>query len=219
MSPRTTIAAGLASGAVVALIALAAAIALLPEPRAAADGTADPDASASTSPGSSAAASGDGGASPSVVASIGDSGFGVGEPAPLLRVPQVGGGEIDLASLAGRPVWLAFIQTTCQPCLEDIPRMGELAGRYAEAGLVVLLVDVREDEDTVAAFGLASDVHLPIGLDADGSAQAAWEATALPVHFWIDAEGIIRDGALGGIGPDIMARGVARIMPGVEVTP
>jgi hypothetical protein len=38
------------------------------------------------------------------------------------------------------------------------------------------------------------------------------------VHFWIDREGIVRDGALGGIGPDIMARGVQAIMPEVDVT-
>jgi hypothetical protein len=41
----------------------------------------------------------------------------------------------------------------------------------------------------------------------------------LPVHYWIDKTGIVRDGALGGIGPDVMARGVAAILPGVTVTP
>jgi hypothetical protein len=41
----------------------------------------------------------------------------------------------------------------------------------------------------------------------------------LPVHFWIDADGIVRDGSLGGIGPDIMARGLRAILPGVDVTP
>ena len=50
----------------------------------------------------------------------------------------------------------------------------------------------------------------PIGLDRDGAAQDAWGALALPVHFWVDAEGIVRDGALGGIGPDIMADGARR---------
>ena len=47
----------------------------------------------------------------------------------------------------------------------------------------------------------------------------AWDALALPVHFWIDAEGIIRDGSLGGIGPDVMAQGLQAIMPGVDVRP
>ena len=57
-----------------------------------------------------------------------------------------------------------------------------------------------------------------MGLD-DASAPETWNALALPVHFWIDADGIVRDGALGGIGPDIMARGLQSILPGVTVTP
>ena len=42
---------------------------------------------------------------------------------------------------------------------------------------------------------------------------------ALPVHFWIDKEGIVRDGALGGIGRDQMAQSLSLILPGVTVTP
>jgi hypothetical protein len=59
----------------------------------------------------------------------------------------------------------------------------------------------------------------PLGLDADGAAQQEWGAFALPVHYWIDAEGIVRDGSFGGIGPDIMAGALRKILPGVDVTP
>jgi hypothetical protein len=41
----------------------------------------------------------------------------------------------------------------------------------------------------------------------------------LPVHFWVDKDGIVRDGALGGLGPDVMATGLGSILPGVTVTP
>jgi hypothetical protein len=62
-------------------------------------------------------------------------------------------------------------------------------------------------------------VDLPTGLDTDGTVQANWGALALLVHYWIDADGIVRDGALGGIGPDVMAQGLHTIVPGVTVTP
>ena len=97
--------------------------------------------------------------------------------------------------------------------------MNGFAARYADDGLVVLAIDVKEEEGAVAAFAESLSATFPIGLDSDGSAQARWAALALPVHFWIDKDGIIRDGALGGIGPDIMARGLSAIMPGVDVTP
>jgi hypothetical protein len=84
---------------------------------------------------------------------------------------------------------------------------------------VVVAVDVREDEEVVDAFARELSIGFPVGLDANGAAQADWGALALPVHFWIDAEGIVRYGALGGIGPDIMAEGLQTILPGVTVTP
>ena len=35
----------------------------------------------------------------------------------------------------------------------------------------------------------------------------------------VGPEAIVRDGALGGIGPDVMATGLETILPGVDVTP
>jgi cytochrome c biogenesis protein CcmG, thiol:disulfide interchange protein DsbE len=145
--------------------------------------------------------------------------FLIGRPAPRLVVPQLGGGTIDLAALRGRPVWVNFMATWCAPCRDEFPVMNRFAIRHAEDGLVVLAIDVREDEGTVAAFANALNARFPMGLDADGSAQDAWDAHFLPIHFWIDAEGIVRDGALGGIPPDLMAEGLRRIMPGVDVSP
>lgn len=97
--------------------------------------------------------------------------------------------------------------------------MSGFAARYADEGLVVLAIDVEEEEGTVAAFAQQLGATFPLGLDGDGRVADAWDAIALPVHFWVDAEGIIRDGALGGIGPDIMAAGLQSIMPGVDVSP
>jgi thiol-disulfide isomerase/thioredoxin len=151
--------------------------------------------------------------------SPGDQPFHIGRPAPSLVVPQVGGGTIDLSVLRGKPVWVNFMGTYCPPCRDEFPLMNGFYVRYAEAGLIVLAIDVREEEGTVAAFAQELNATFPLGLDADGSAQRAWEAIVLPVHFWVDAEGIVRDGALGGIGPDIMAAGLRTIMPGVDVTP
>jgi cytochrome c biogenesis protein CcmG, thiol:disulfide interchange protein DsbE len=145
--------------------------------------------------------------------------FHVGEQAPALVVPQVGGGTIDLASLRGKPVWINFMATWCPPCEDEFPLMNGFAARYGSTGLVIIAVDVREEEGAVAAFADQLNATFPLGLDADGKVSATWDAIALPVHFWIDAEGIVRDGALGGIGPDVMAAGLKTILPGVDVTP
>lgn len=223
MGPRSSIVAGLLAGSLAAFLILGGVIVLGPA-------VTPPGVPATPSPSASAVATvrppDTPAASEAPSPSVGPSGsapedtaFHIGERAPALVVPQVGGGMIDLASLEGKPVWVNFMQTTCPPCIDEFPLMNGFATRYAEAGLVVLAIDIREEEGEVAAFAQSLEATFPLGLDSDGAAQRAWGAWGLPVHYWVDKTGIVRDGALGGIGPDIMARGLGAIMPGVEVTP
>ena len=218
MGPRSSIAAGLLVGVVAVVVLLAGVVALAPEPA-----TPTPSVSPSialSSPSSAATVSPSVATSPSAGPSAsGTTAFHVGEPAPALVVPQVGGGSIDLAALRGKPVWVNFMATWCPPCQDEFPLMNGFAARYAESGLVVVAIDVKEEEGLVAAFAQHLAATFPLGLDGDGQVAETWDAIALPVHFWIDADGIVRDGALGGIGPDIMAKGLQTILPGVDVTP
>jgi thiol-disulfide isomerase/thioredoxin len=229
MGSRLSIVAGLVAGVIVALALLAGFVLIGPDaggvavtaspsasPSAPPSASVPPTASPSASP--SASASGSGSAVPSDGSGL-TTNFHVGQPAPALLVPQVGGGTIDLATLKGKSVWVNFMQTTCPPCIDEFPLMNGFAARYADDGLVVIAIDIQESEGTVATFAQQLNSTFPIGLDTDAAAQRAWGAFGLPVHFWIDREGIVRDGALGGIGPDVMARGVGAILPGVTVTP
>ncbi|HEX7222130.1 MAG TPA: TlpA disulfide reductase family protein [Candidatus Limnocylindrales bacterium] len=224
MGPRLSVAAGLAAGGLLALAIVAGVILFGPEivvpaPSIAASSSPAPSIAEAT-PSAAPTASPELTAVPSAAPS-GDevANFHIGEQAPDLVVPQVGGGTIDLSLLEGKPVWVNFMQTTCEECITEFPQMNGFAARYGEEGLVILAIDIREEEGTVAAFAQSLNATFPLGLDADGTAQRAWGAFALPIHYWVDAAGVVRDGALGGIGPDIMARGVQAIMPDIEVTP
>jgi peroxiredoxin len=93
--------------------------------------------------------------------------------------------------------------------------MNGFAVRYADAGLVVLGVHVKEGADAVKPFVEELNVTFPVAIDEDGSRASAWDAVALPVYYWVDADGVVRDAALGEIGPDQMASGLATILPGV----
>lgn len=141
----------------------------------------------------------------------------VGQPAPPLVAPGLDGATIDLATYRGKPVWLVFTGTYCPPCRDEYPLMNGFAVRYAETGLAVLAIHVKEDAATVQPFVDELNVTFPVGLDEDGSRAAAWDALALPVHYWIDEAGIVQEAALGGLGPDQMAQGLATILPGVTV--
>ena len=223
MHPRLSIVLGLVAGVAAAAVLIGGIVALAPEPGQFA--TPVPSVPGASVPPGAATPSTDPGTTPvaSPVPSPTDTGsnglFGIGRPAPPLVVPQAGGGTIDLAALRGTPVWINFMQTFCPPCRDEFPLMNGFAARYAEDGLVVIAIDIEEDEATVIAFADELNAIFPLGLDRDGSAADTWRAIALPVHFWVDRDGIVRFGALGGIGADIMGEGVASILPGVTVEP
>jgi cytochrome c biogenesis protein CcmG/thiol:disulfide interchange protein DsbE len=222
MKTGIAILAGLLAGVLVAAGVLAAFVFVGPDPiglrpTPSPTDSAIPTPSASPSPSASATYSASA-ALPSGSEGA-QAGFHVGEPAPPLVVAQLGGGTIDLATLRGTSVWVNFMQTTCPECVDEFPLMNSFEGRYGDKGLVVIAVDVREDEGTVASFVNRLGATFPVGLDSDGKAQQAWGVIAMPIHFWIDRDGIVRAGALGGIGADVMAENLGTILPGVTVTP
>jgi cytochrome c biogenesis protein CcmG/thiol:disulfide interchange protein DsbE len=224
MRTGVAILTGLFAGVLVAAGILAAfvfvgpdPIGLRPTPSPTFLAVASPSPSASAEASASATPSGSG-ATPSGSGSV-QAGFHVGEQAPALSVPQLGGGTIDLTALRGKAVWLNFMQTSCPECVDEFPLMNSFKARYGEKGLVVIAVDIREDEGTVASFADRLGATFPFGLDTEGKAQHAWGTYALPIHFWLDKDGIVRAGALGGIGADVMADGLRKIMPGVTITP
>jgi thiol-disulfide isomerase/thioredoxin len=220
---RLSVLGALVAGALTAVLVMAAVVALAPAidhvPAATPTATppaASPSPSATSGPSPSASGSPSPGASPS--GTPGSVGL-VGRPAPALRLPLVGGGTVELAALRGHPVWVNFMGSYCPPCRDEFPLMNGFVARYAQTGLVVLAVDVAEDEATAKGFATQLHATFQVALDRDGSAQTRWVAIVLPAHFWIDAAGIVRDGAYGGIGADIMAAGLGKILPGVTVSP
>ncbi len=227
MGGKATIAAGLVAGVIVGTALAGALVVAGPAPapgtetRTAPASTVIPNSSPSgsvRSPSGSLPASSGSAAAASGSQPTGNAAFHVGQEAPALRVPQAGGGDIDLFALRGKPVWVNFMASWCPPCRDELPLMSGFAARYGDRDLVVLAIDVKEDVGTIVPFAESVHASLPIGLD-DGTAQAAWQAYALPVHFWIDRDGIVRHGALGGIGPDEMVKGIQSILPEVDVKP
>jgi thiol-disulfide isomerase/thioredoxin len=138
-------------------------------------------------------------------------GVGLGDLAPALKVPGLGDSEIDLSALKGTPVWVAFTASWCPTCRDELAMMERFA--LANPGVTLLVVDVKEPADVVEALVESTGITMPIGLDLDGQAQLAWNAYALPVHFFVDADGIVREYIYGGPGPDQFLAGLKTILP------
>jgi thiol-disulfide isomerase/thioredoxin len=150
------------------------------------------------------------------VTPVPSTGVDVGNVAPPLKVVGLGEvAEIDLAALKGSPVWVNFTASWCPTCRDELATMERLA--LANPGVTILVIDVKEPADVVQALVDSTGITMPVGLDLDGQAQLAWNAYALPVHFFVDKEGIVREYIYGGPGPDQLLAGLKTILPDAQM--
>jgi peroxiredoxin/uncharacterized membrane protein YphA (DoxX/SURF4 family) len=117
----------------------------------------------------------------------------IGDLAPDVRLPDLGGDIVDLAGMRGREVALLFWNPTCGFCgrmLEDL-RAWERSDRSSAP---VLLVISRGSAEQNRDQGLRS----PILLDEGFATAQAFGATGTPMAVLIDSDGRVASGVAAG---------------------
>lgn len=139
-------------------------------------------------------------------------GIDVGNLAPDFALEALDGRTVRLSNFRGQPVWINFWAPWCIACRTEMPR---IEGKYQEHrsdGLVVLGVGIQESREAIAAFADEVGATYPIVVDGDGRVAAQYSALALPVSYWIDRGGIVREWVFGELSPDLMAASLERIL-------
>ena len=116
---------------------------------------------------------------------------------PPLALPGFEGPGWSLAAARGKPVLLNFWASWCEPCRAEMPSLELLATRHERAGLVVLSVNYKEPVATIRRFLEALPFSLPILLDSDGEAAAAWTPRVFPTTVLIDRSGAPQHSVIG----------------------
>jgi len=136
----------------------------------------------------------------------------VGHPAPDFTLPILEGLPMRLSDLRGHPVIINFWATWCPPCRAELAEIQAVHEQYADQGLVVLGVDVREDIPTVSAFVKEIGLTYPILLDM-GLASNDYLVRLLPTTFFVDRQGIIRAVYSGPMNAAILEERLRSIYP------
>lgn len=141
-----------------------------------------------------------------------ETGVDVGQLAPdfELRTPE--GEAVRLSDFRGRPVWINFWAPWCPACRTEMPRLEGFYVEHEGDGLVILGVGVRDSPENMRAYAGEVGVSYPIVVDGDGAVADEYQALALPVHYWIDRERVVRDWAFGELPPDLLAASLESIL-------
>lgn len=134
----------------------------------------------------------------------------VGQLAPDFTLKALDGSSITLSRLRGKAVLINFWASWCVACRDESPLLEGFYQTYQSAGVVVLGVNVTSQDTLDAARAYVEEMKLsfPIPLDEQGSVSKLYQAPGLPVSFFVDTQGIIRNVIVGQMRSGDMTEGL-----------
>ena len=121
----------------------------------------------------------------------------IGSPAPDFTLKDLDGQMVTLSSMRGKIVLINFWATWCPPCKQEMPDLEKAYQKYREQGIVFLGVDQGESADTVRQFVRKNGYNWMFLLDSYLDVSKSYRASAIPMTFFVDSQGIIRDTQVG----------------------
>ena len=134
----------------------------------------------------------------------------VGQLAPDFTLKSLDGSSITLSQLRGKAVLINFWTSWCVACRDESPLLESFYQTHQSAGVVVLGVNVTSQDTLDAARAYVKEMKLsfPIPLDEQGSVANNYQVPGLPVSFFIDTQGIIRNIIVGQMRSGDMTEGL-----------
>ena len=115
--------------------------------------------------------------------------------APEISVPDLQGGTVELADLAGTPVVLNFWASWCGPCRQEIPEFSAFAQDHPQVHVIGVAVDsggAAEVERAAKSFGITYRVAV-----GDSSIMQRYNVSNLPTTVIIGADGKVKGSHVG----------------------
>lgn len=133
--------------------------------------------------------------------------------APDFQLTLFDGGEMRISELRGRVVLVNFWASWCPPCRDEAPDLQALHEAYADAGFVVLGVNILESSrqkalDFIDEFALT----YPNGEDIGQFIANLYRVEGPPESFLIDKQGKINRFILGATRFDDLSANIADLL-------
>ena len=134
-----------------------------------------------------------------------------GSEAPDFTVYDLEGNAHKLSDFRGKPVLLNFWASWCGPCQMEMPdfqKFYESHGDKVNFVIVNLTDGQQETVESASAFIEEKGYTFPVYYDTDIDAAAKYGVSAVPVSYFIDAEGYFVAWAQGALSADMLQQGM-----------
>ncbi len=114
-----------------------------------------------------------------------------GQPPPPVQLNDLQGQPVSLEGLRGKLVLVDFWASWCVPCRAELPRLVVLQKQHAEAGLVVLAVNVDERAKDRDKYLSKHPLELTILDDSAQATVASYQVEKMPTSVLVGRDGNI----------------------------
>lgn len=161
-----------------------------------------------------------GGANPSsdgltqvnLTANVAGSALTVGAVPPAFTAQTYDGKKVSLADYAGKPLWLTFGASWCPDCRAEAPDVQAEYLKHQAQGLNILGVFISESASDVAGYAGRATLTFPIAVDQRTVIASTYRTLGIPTHFFIGADGKIKDVKIGALDVATMDREIQAIL-------
>lgn len=140
-------------------------------------------------------------------------------PAPDFTVYDIEGNAYKLSDFQGKPVILNFWASWCGPCVSEMPEFQNFYETYGEDIHFVLVNLTDGNQETVGSASSFIDGQgytFPVYYDTDIDAAMVYGVSAVPVSYFIDAQGNFVAWAQGALSADMLQQGVDMLLGAEE---
>ena len=138
-----------------------------------------------------------------------------GSEAPDFTVYDLEGNAYKLSDFRGKPVLLNFWASWCGPCQMEMPdfqKFYETHGDKVNFVIVNLTDGQQETVESASAFIAEKGYTFPVYYDTDIDAAMKYGVSAVPVSYFIDAEGYFVAWAQGALSADMLQQGMELLL-------
>ena len=135
--------------------------------------------------------------------------------APDFTVYDLDGNAHKLSDFQGKPVLLNFWASWCGPCQMEMPDFQDYYEKFGEQVhfVIVNLTDGQQETvESASAFIAEKGYTSPVYYDTDIDAAMKYGVSAVPVSYFIDADGRFVAWAQGAMDADMLQQGMDMVL-------